>query len=323
MNIYLGLTIILFAIMFEAFFSGTETAVISVNKIKLRHFVDAKIKKAQLLQDMLNNPDKFLGTVLVGTNLSVIISSVVCTDLIVTRLGPDYKWLVTVILTPFILIFAEILPKTVFRQMADRVTLNLVAPLSFFSRVLSPISWLASRVSEALLLPFGKDKPARKSVFVSREELKYLLKESERDGVIQSHEQAIIYSIFEFGAKKVSQVMLPLKSAVTIEASKSLSELKDLVKKTGFTRIPVCKDNCSDCPGVVNIFDCLHEKDINRPVSDFIRPTIFIYEKESADKALLTLQLKRQHLAVVTNDANKNVGILSIEDLLEEIVGEI
>jgi len=316
---------IAFFIVLEAFFSGSETGLISINRIKLRHLIDAKIKVALNLEKLLDKPEKFLGTTLVGTNISVIAASCLFTHLIIKTYGSGYEWMTTAVLTPFILIFGEILPKSIFRQAADRIILRLVTFLRFFSWLLSPIVWLVSSITNIILAPFsGWQAPtARRSPFVTREELRYLVKESEREGVIEPHEKSLIYSIFDFSTKRVKNIMVPLRKVASLQSKATVKDLKSIVKRSHYSRIPIYAKADSDFIGIVNIFDCLHEKVLSKPVSELVRPVMFLSQEEPIDRVLLTLQLRHQQMAILVDKGNKAVGLVTIEDLLEEIVGEM
>ncbi len=324
MSIFITISLIAFSILLEGFFSGSETGLISINRIKLRHLVYAKIKVASQLQELLNRPDRFLGTTLVGTNISVIIASCLFANLIVQRIGVGYEWLTTVCLAPFILIFGEILPKSIFRQTADRIILRLVPLLRFFSIFLFPVVWLVSSISNLILLPIsGFAKPTKKSPFVTREELRYLVQESEREGVIEPHERSLIYSIFDFSTKKVKDIMIPLKKMVSLDSQKTVEDLRQLVRKTRYARIPIYEKQSGNFAGIINIFDCIYEKTPTKTLSGLVRPVMFLSQDEPIDRVLLALQLKHQQMAVLVDKAEKAVGLVTIEDLLEEIVGEM
>jgi len=318
------LILIGFFILLEGFFSGSEMGLISINRIKLRHLVEAKIKTACQLQRLLNKPDRFLGTTLAGTNISVIAASCLFTGMIVSRFGTGFEWMTTACLTPFILIFGEILPKAIFRNAADRIILQVTFFLRIFSVILYPIVRVVTALSNLVLLPFARfAKPAKRSPFVTREELRYLVQESEREGVIEPHERSLIYSIFDFSTKKVKDVMVPLRKVVALDSKRTIEAIKDTAKRSRYSRIPVYEGSAANFTGIVNILDCIYERDSRRPLAEFARPAIFLSQDTPVDRVLLSLQLKRQQMAVLVDKNKKAVGLVTIEDLLEEIVGEM
>lgn len=313
----------LFFVLLDAFFSGSEMAVISVNRIKMEQLAQNKLRQAMLLKKMLASPDKLLSTTLVGTNLCVVISSVIFTTLIVSTVGGGYTWLTSVIMTPVILIFGEAIPKAVFRYYADKITFRIADILRFFELIFLPVVTLVSFISSVILFPFKAKEKVKKSLFVTREELKLLIKESRKDGEIKPHERAIIYRIFEFGSKKVKEIMVPIKDVVSIDAEDKPSVLKELSRKSGFSRILVYRGEKKNIVGFANVFDALYEEGKFAKVSECLRPVLYISQESSIDKVFYSLQLKRMQVAVLLDDSNRQVGMVTFKDLLDEIVGEM
>lgn len=315
------LVIILFVLL-EAFFSGSEMAVISVNRIKLEQLAQGKLTQAVLLKKMLAAPDRLLSTTLVGTNISVVISSVIFTALVVDTLGPSYTWLTTVVMTPVVLIFGEAIPKAVFRYYADRVTFRIARLLRFFEWLFWPLVILISSISRVILAPWRAKEPKRASLFVTREELRLLIKESKKDEIIKPHERAIIHRIFEFGSKKVKEIMVPLKSIISLEAAGSPEQLKELAKTSGYSRIPIYQDKPENLIGFANVFDALYAERALSKVSDCLRPVLYISQESPIDQVFYSLQLKRMQIAILLDEQNRHTGMVTFKDLLDEIAGE-
>lgn len=314
--------VIVFFIFLEAFFSGSEMAIISVNRIKLEQLAQNKLKQAVLLKKMLAFPDRLLSTTLVGTNLSVVISVALFTALLRGLFGEVQAWVTPVVMTPLILIFAEAVPKVVFRHYADKVTFRIAKLLRFFSIVFWPIVALTSFFSKCLLLEFWSKKKVKKSLFVTREELKLLIKESKQDQAIKPHEHAIIYRIFEFGSKKVKEIAVGMQNIVSISAQDSLRRLKEASKASGFSRVLVYKHQKTNLIGFANVFDALYEPKKFNNVSDCLRPVLYVSGETPIDKVFYTLQLKRMQVAVLVDEKQKHIGIVTFKDLLDEIAGE-
>ncbi len=310
-------------ILLEAFFSGSEMAVVSVNRIKMEQLAQSKVSQAVLLKKMLASPDKLLSTTLIGTNLSVVIASAIFTALIVTKLGDGYTWLTSVVITPLVLIFGEAVPKAVFRHYADEVTFRIARILRFFSFIFWPVLILVNSISRLILLPLEPKKPAKRSLFVSREELKLLIKESQKDEVIKPHERAIIHRIFEFGSKKVKEIMVPIKDAVSIEAQDGPARLKELSRASGHSRILVYQGEKENIIGFANVFDALYEEGRFTKVLDCLRPILYISCESPIDKVFYSLQLKRMQIVVLLDENNRHVGMVTFKDLLDEIMGEM
>ncbi len=311
-----------FFVILEAFFSGSEMAVISVNRIKMEQLAQSKVTQAVLLKKMLASPDRLLSTTLVGTNLSVVISSAIFTAFIVNTLGRGYIWLTPVIMTPVILIFAEAIPKAVFRYYADRVTFRIAGILRFFEFGFWPVVTLVSGLARIILFPLKHKETKRLSPFVTREELKLLIKEGKQEA-IKPHERAIIHRIFEFGSKKVREIMVPIKDLVSIDAQENPLQLKELSRVSGYSRILVYEGAKQNIIGFANVFDALYEEGKFAKVKDCLRPVLYVSCESPVDKVFYSLQLKRMQVAVLLDENNRQVGMATFKDLLDEIVGEV
>jgi len=321
--IILYIAIILIAVLFEGFFSGAEIAIVSLNRIRLRILSDAKEKKAILIQKMLKNPNRLLSTTLVGTNLAVVVASSFCTKLIYDNYGADSGWLTTVILSPIILIFGELIPKAVFSQRADRITFSLASLLEFFWKIFYPIVWFISIFVNIILGIFGiAPDTVKRSLFVTIDEIKYLVKESESEGEIDPYERSIIYKIFDFGKKKAKDTMKPLDDLIYLSESDAIEDLLKKAKESDYSRFPVRSDS-GEFVGIVNILDVVYEDDASEPIKEYLRPIEYIKDTMATDNSLFLLQSKKQSLAIVADQNNKPIGFFTMEDLLEELVGEI
>ncbi|MBU4140399.1 MAG: hemolysin family protein [Candidatus Omnitrophica bacterium] len=317
------ITAIALFVLLQAFFSGSEMAVISVNRIKMEQLAQGRLSQALLLKRMLSSPDRLLSTTLVGTNLSVVISSAIFTVLVVATLGQGYAWLTPLIMTPVILIFGESIPKAVARFYADKVVYRIAGILKFFSLVFWPLVMLTSFISRIILLPLKTKEAKRLSPFVSREELKLLIRESKKDEVIKPHERAIIHRIFEFGSKKVKEIMVPIKDVVSIDSSSEPSRLKDLSRASGFSRILVYEGEKENIIGFANVFDALYEEGKFARVSECLRPVLYVSCESAIDKVFYLLQLKRMQVAVLLDENSRHIGMVTFKDLLDEIAGEV
>ncbi|MEA3369093.1 MAG: hemolysin family protein [Candidatus Ratteibacteria bacterium] len=317
------LTAVFLCIIFAGFFSGAEIGIISLNRLRLRSLADFKVKRALLLKEFLQNPEYFLSSTLVGTNLAVVIASALATSWAVKYFAAQGALIATVILTPLILIFSEIIPKTLFRQHADRIVMAISPMLKLSFILLSPLVKTISLFPQLLLKPFGGQKTT-KSPFVSKEELKFLVEESVREGVVEPGERRMIYHIFDFGATLARDIMETLVNVTAFEINTSLSRVKEIAGGRKFSRYPVYKGRKENVIGLLNIYDLLYEQDNNKTMlGDFIRPVFSVLENTPIDRLLSQLRKERQVMALVINQAGRPLGIVTIEDILEEIVGEI
>jgi putative hemolysin len=319
----LYIIIIITAILSEGFFAGSELAIISLNRIRLRILAEAKEKKAVIVQVMLQNPGRLLATTLVGTNIAVVVSSSFCTRLLYNRYGASAELMTTIILSPIILIFAELIPKAVFSQAANNMSLYLGSVLRFFWKAFYPIVWFVNIFTGSILklVPGGLCEKKR-NPFVTREEIRYLIKESEANGHIDTYERSIIYKIFDIGKKKINSVMRKLDELIFISDADTMDTVLLKAKESGYTRFPV-RTGAGQFIGIVNILDIVYETDKTIPITRFLRPLEFIDDNIYVDNALFRIKAKKQTMAIAVDSNENPAGFFTMEDLLEELIGEI
>ncbi len=272
---------------------------------------------------MLKNPNRLLATTLVGTNIAVVISSSCCTRLLYDRYGSDAGWMTTLLLSPIILIFAEFIPKAVFTHNANKITFYLGAVLKFFWKILYPIVWLVNIfVNATLAIITGKKPIKKKSLFVTRDEIRYLIKESEAEGHIDKYERSIIHKIFDIGKKKIYSVMNGLDELAYLSESDTIDDLLEKARNTNYSRFPV-RTLQGDFIGIINILDVVYEQDKTLLLKEFLRPIEYVDADMYVDNALFRIQSKKQTLAIAIDSNDKPIGFFTMEDLLEELIGEI
>jgi putative hemolysin len=319
----LYILIILLAICLEGFFSGSEIAIISLNRIRLKILAEAKEKKAIIVQAMLQDPARLLATTLVGTNIAVVISSSFCTRLLYSRYGDKADFMTTIILLPVVLIFAELIPKAVFAQTANRIALYIGPVLRFFWNVFYPVVGFVSVFTRIILgLITQSPMKKKKNPFVTKEEIKYLVKESETDGHIDAYERLIIYKIFDMGKKKINSVMRGLDELVFILDIDSIEDILLKARYSGYTRFPV-RSSTGGFIGIINILDIVYEEDKKSPIVNFLRPIEFVDYDMCVDNALFRIKANKQTMAIAVDSNQKPAGFFTMEDLLEELIGEI
>ncbi|RKY42579.1 MAG: hypothetical protein DRP85_02265 [Candidatus Makaraimicrobium thalassicum] len=314
------------AIMMQAFFTATEMAFTSVSRIKLRSLTDSGDPHALKVENFLKKEGVYLGTTLVGTNIAVVTSSVLATRIFTEYFGPGISPVLTIaVMVPLTLVFAEIVPKMIARQFSMPLAQKTVIPLRSFFRLFYPLIVAVNFMAKIFLAPFGK-QGAPWDVTFTKNDLKRILLSGHETGEVKADEVAIIHRILDFEAKKVESIMVPLYRVASISADDTTDNLKRLVSITGFSRIPVYADNKSNITGIVNIYDILftaEEDDGRTPVKDFIRDPVYVNRKDGLDIALARLRHKKQPMGIVADKDDNVVGIVTIEDMLEEIVGEI
>lgn len=303
----------------EGFFSGSEIAIISADRIRLRHRAEQGDERAQRLEKLLETPDQLLATTLVGTNLSIVVATTLATAALIERFGATGELYALVLMWPLALVFGEIVPKTLFQENADRVALRVIRPLGWAMACFRPVIVTVGGLTR--LLVAGKKEP--RSPFVTKEEIESLVRSAERDVELEVVERRMIRRIFEFGDTPVKEVMVPLVNLVAVPTDTSPETVITKVVESGYSRIPVYRDEIYDIIGLVNAFDLLTMPDEVATLDGLIRPVHYVPEAKRKDDLLRELQQQKTQMAVVVDEYGGAVGIATIEDLLEEIVGEI
>jgi len=322
--ITLYVLLIIGAIVFQAFFTASEMAFTSVNKIKLKHLSATGNKYAIKADKFLKKEGMYLGATLVGTNLTVIISSVLA-----TRIFAEYfsvaasPFIATAVMVPVTLVFAEIVPKMIARESSTEFVLKAVKPLSFFLKMFYPIVVMVNSAAKILLFPFVKKGTGWNLTF-TKNDLKKILLLGYETGEIEADEVELIHKVLDFESKKVEKFMIPLYRVSSVEKNDTISNLKGLISLTGFSRVPVYGENKNNIVGIANIYDILFNvEEEKKLITDFMREVVHIAGTDGLDIALARLRHKKQPMGVVLSEKSEAVGIITIEDILEEIVGEL
>lgn len=320
----LEIVLILFGVAGSAFFSGMETGLISLNRVRLRHLVEQKNRRAIMLNRFIENMDRLLGTTLLGTTVTDVIAAVFASALFTRFLGLGYgaELAATIVVTALVLIFGEIVPKTVFRHYPHRLCMTLADALAAAAWVFAPLVALLGILMRAITrLAGGGEQP--RSLFVTREELKHLAKEGEVEGALTSEERQMIHGVFDFPHKKVHDVMVPLARSVTVALDTGVDELRNISQRTGFARFPV-RDG-DKLIGVVNAYEVLFDATATAAdlVKDYMHQSPVVFSTERIDRVLPRLRASRNPISIVVNPEGQHVGIITIEDIVEEIVGDV
>ncbi len=312
---------ILFFLVLEGFLSGSEIAMVAADRKKLARFAHAGPRSARLTLRVLKDPSWFLSTTLVGSNLAEVANAALVTSLLVAHFGDWGDFYAFLLLTPFILIFGEILPKTLFQQKADHWILKIVPVIWIISYILFPLVWFMSKTTKALLRILKMGEEVRP--FVTREELQLLLQTETAPSDMKPLEKTMIHRIFRFGGTKVKEVMIPLVDVVALEENSTVGEAIASVRQENYSRYPVFRERIDNLSGLIHSFDLLLAPNPAQTIQPFIRPISFFPETKPIDELLLELQRKQEALAVVVDEYGGAVGIVTVEDILEEVVGEI
>lgn len=315
--------LIVFCLFSQGFFSGSEIALVSINRLRLKHLAQKNSRSAKLVESGLQNPEWLLSTTLVGTNLSNFTSNTLATLLFVSIYGDKYSYLVILMMWPILLIFGEFIPKTLFQQKADILAMIVIYPLRFFGFILSPIIWLASSFCKVIMKIFGLYKQNDNRYLLTRQELKRVIEHSKRSGEVAELEQNMIQRFLIFAEKTVKEVMKPLVETTAIDKNADWQTVKETILKHSFTRFPVFQERVDNIVGILHTFDLLAKNKDKTPLNELIREACYVAENAPVDNVLLDLQSKGQSMAVVVDEYGGAVGILTVEDIVEEVVGEI
>ena len=324
----LELIILIVCIFLSAFFSATETAFTSLSRIKVSHMMEKKLPGAGLVKKLKEDPAKLLSTILIGNNIATISSSALATTLAL-RLTETYAWggvgvavsIATGVMTFFLLVFGEITPKTLAIRHSEALALVTAWPIYIISWILTPVAWILALFSRPIIYLFG-GRVTEAGPFVTEEEIKFLIAASAKEGVIERGEKEMISSIFEFGDTTVKEVMTPRPDIKAVEDGSSIVDAISLINETGHSRIPVYEGNIDNVVGIVYAKDLLNFRSDDK-LRDFLRSAVFVPEAKRIDDLLHQMQAARTHIAIVVDEYGVTSGIVSMEDLVEEIVGEI
>ncbi|MEA3453653.1 MAG: hemolysin family protein [Candidatus Caldatribacteriota bacterium] len=320
--------ILFMCIFIAAFFSGAETAVISTSKLHLKYLAKRGDKKAIIVSNLIKKPDKFLRVVLIGTNIAIIVSSTVSSALAIHIWGDRGVTISILLTTLIILVFCEIIPKTVAQNNSQKISLKAAYCLKTSSYILYPLEVFFSWVSNFIIRMITGKKHVPLNTFFTKKDVKLIFEVGEKEGALEKKEKSMIERILNLNDIFVKDVMIPKKYMVVVEENTSLENAINLMNKKGLSRIPVYKNNINNIIGFIYAKDFLIgdlknklSKSIN--LLGLIHPTYLVSENKRVTNLLKEFQRKKVHIGVVINKDEKISGVVTIEDLLEEIFGEI
>ena len=315
--------ILLILLALSAFFSSNETALMSVNKIRLRSLADEGNKRAAMALDILENQTpKLLSAILIGNNIVNISASSLATTLAYS-FGGYMVSIVTVILTVLILIFGEITPKNYATINSEKITLRYIPVFKFLMTIMTPVIFIINLFSRGVMRLMRVD-PDAASKAMTEEELRTIVDVSHEDGVIESDEKEMIYNVFDLGDAKAKEVMVPRVHVAFADVNSTYNELIDIFKEYKFTRLPVYEDTTDNVIGTINMKDLLlFEDKANFQVRNILREAYFTYEYKNISELLVEMRDAKFNIAIVLDEYGETAGIITLEDILEEIVGEI
>ncbi|MCL4321393.1 MAG: hemolysin family protein [Deltaproteobacteria bacterium] len=320
-NLYLIYIIIIIAsIFFEGFFAGSEIGIISFDKIKVKHKETQGNKLAKFLIKMTKRPESTFSTSLIGNNVAYTTASILATAIIYRYARSYTPFIVAVILTPIMVIFGEIIPKMVYRRHANSLMLKSIPLLAAFGVIFFPINIIFIAFSKFLNVIF---KSKSKNVFLTKDELIKVLTISGNIEELKEYDKKIIKRIFDFRNKTAKDIMIPLINVVAVDEKASVKTARQILVESNYSRIPVYKDRIDNISGIAFAFDIYNMENMDKVISDIAKPVLFIPETLKISSIMIKMQKSHQQMVIVVDEYGGASGIVTFEDILEEIVGEI
>jgi putative hemolysin len=322
---WVELVIIVIALVLAALAASAETSLTSISRVRLRQLVQQKVPQAIVIERLHRDPNGYLSTILIVNTVAIIVASSTAT-LLALHLYHERvaEWLVSLILSLVVLVLCEITPKTLALQRAERVALRMARLVAAATYVMRPIVFVLTSVTRLILRMLGGKAQVR-GPFVTEDELKMLVSVGEEEGVLEEEEREMIHGIFEMGDMRVREVMVPRTDLVAIEVNEPVEKAVDLVTNHGHTRIPVYDDNLDHIIGVLYAKDLLRAvvRGEQKSLREIARKPYFTPESNKVQDVLRDLRKNRVHMAIVVDEYGGTAGAVTIEDILEEIVGPI
>lgn len=318
---FILLTVLILA---SAFFSASETALVSLSRIRLRHLVEEGNPKAIKIQKLVENPNQLIGAILVGNNIVNIAASALATSLAIRSFGSNGVGIATGAMTLLVLVFGEITPKSLAATYSETMSLALAGFMTFYVKLMSPLVWFLLLITNVFTKIFGA-KSGINQFYMTEEELKTMVHVSHEEGVLEVEEKEMIYNVFDFGESQVRDVMTPRTEVISIEIDSTYEKVLETYKQEQFSRVPIYKENTDNMVGVLYIKDLLlnNADPQNFHISEFMREPFFTFEFKRTTELFKEMRAKRVPIAIVLDEYGGTAGIVTLEDLIEEIVGEI
>ena len=316
------LIILIILLMLSAFFSSAETALTTVNRIRIRSLADDGSKRAKTVLKITDNSGKMLSAILIGNNIVNVAAASITTSLAYS-LGGSAVAIANAVITIAILLFGEITPKTTATIHAEKLALIYAPIISIFMKIMTPVIFIINGLSKAVLLLLRID-PNAKNQTMTENELRTIVDVSHEDGVIESDEKEMIYNVFDLGDAKAKDVMVPRVHVTFADVNTTYEELIEIFREDKFTRLPIFEDSTDNVIGTINMKDLLlfdNTKEFH--IRDILREAYFTYEYKNISELLVEMREASFNIAIVLDEYGYTAGLITLEDILEEIVGEI
>ena len=321
--IILKVLIIIVLLILSAFFSSSETALTTVSRMRILSLAEEGNSSAVTLLKVIDNKEKMLSAILIGNNIVNISVSSVTTILVTDLFGNYAVSIATAILTVLVLIFGEITPKTLATINNEKLALRFASVVYWLMYILTPVIFLINKLSSLVMKLFRIDKSEKKSTYTENE-LKTIVNVSHAEGVIEADEREMLQNIFEFGDRQAKDIMIPRLDVCMIDVDSTYEEIMDVFQANRYTRIPVYENTTDNVIGIINIKDLLlyrHGESFN--IRNYLRQPYFTYEYKGLSDLLLEMKKASVNITIVLDEYGAASGLLTLEDLIEEIVGDI
>lgn len=316
--------VLIILLVLSGFFSMSETALMALSKIRIRHMVEDGVKGAKLVEKLTQDPNKLLGAILIGNNIVNILASSLATTLFVNAFGASGVGIATAVMTVLVLIFGEITPKSIAKQKSEQVALKVSKPISIIVKLFKPFIGIFTFISSGFIRLLGGN-PKASEPFITEEELRTMVGVSEEEGVLEDVEKEMIFNVFDFADSQAKDVMVQRVNIVAVDSDATYEEVLDVIKKEQFSRIPVYNQTIDDIIGMLYVKDLIiagQNKD-NFKVTDYMREPYYTFEFKKIKELFNEMKKTRNHISVVLDEYGGTVGIVTIEDLIEEVFGDI
>ena len=325
-SILIQTIVLLILLIASGFFSASETALMSLSKIRLRHMQEEGVKGAKLVASLIEDTNKLLTSILIGNNVVNIAATSISTALFTSLIpGASGVAVATAVMTVLVLLFGEITPKTIASNNSEKAAIFVSRPIKVIIVILKPIVWVFNLVTNIIFKLFGiKDKGNQP--YITEEELKTMVNVSHEEGVLEIEERQIINNEFQFGDMQAKEAMVQRLDMIAINSEDNYAEIIDMFKNEKFSRMPVYNESIDDIIGILNIKDIifLSDEEIeNFDIKNYIREPFFTYEFKKITQLLEEMKIEKSQMAIVVDEYGGTSGLITIEDLVEVIVGDI
>jgi putative hemolysin len=319
--ILLGMIVLL---MLKGFFSGSEIALVNSDKLKLHHRANQGDRGASLVLKLFRTPDVLLGTTLFGTNISTVSLTTIGTMMMIEIFGEIGDLYAFLLFTPLFLVFGEIVPKSVYQQKSDAIAPIIVFPLRLFSLLFYPVIFVFSRVARLTARLIGGGK-TEQNVFITREQIRTVVEMAERGADIDVFDRARIKRVIRFADTTVGEAMIPVAEMTALSLNASTRKAIALVRKRGYNRLPVYSRNISNILGIVTLttWDLMDLELATTALEKLIKPAYYVSPYQTIDQLLPILRQREDHMAIVVDEFGSAIGMITMEDIIEEVVGEV